>query len=62
MCEHDPLQHFTIIVRLGFGIEVELRLFVVVLGEIKKNGSRLKDDEVVAGPVDEHRNATLESL
>jgi hypothetical protein len=47
MSKKSPLYHLAIIIWTGLGIECELLLCIVMVGEIQDDGRRLEDDKIV---------------
>lgn len=57
--EEYPLQQFTVVVGILLGVEPQLMVFIVVLGEIKQDGRCFKHREIVTGVVDYYRDSSV---
>ena len=57
--KEEPLERNAVLVSIINGVKPEFEVLVVVLGKIQKDGRGFKDCKIVAGAVDEDRNASV---
>lgn len=59
MGEEDPLKNLAVLIRVCLRVPTKLVILVVVLLKVQKDGSGLKDREIIARVVNEDWDTTV---